>query len=220
MSGVCKRTARTVVLATESVTACSAAVADTCTHRATASTGRCTQRPDFCSRAHVQQPVCLLCLHAALSRGVAGGTGPGGRDGSLLPGLASWEVGRQGPWSQALRPFSRQASGRPCPPEVGAGRGANVRGALGGQRAEPCVALKAELPWRPGPRCWPGPRVQSDLGTFPPPGPRAPRCEMAVTPPFPARDTARLAWGSQGAAIPVRCWRTSTVWLTETRLSK
>lgn len=59
---------------------------------------------------------------------------------------------------------------------------------------EPCVSLKAELPRRPGSRCWPGPWVQSDSGTFPSPGLRAPNCELVVIPPFPVQDTTRLAW--------------------------
>lgn len=59
--GVCKRTARTVVLATKTAAACAAAVA--ATHGGAVSTCRFTKRPT-CSRAHAQQPVCAVpaCL--------------------------------------------------------------------------------------------------------------------------------------------------------------
>lgn len=62
--------------------------------------------------------------------------------------------------------------------------------ALGGEGVKPWASLKAELPRRPGSRCWPGPCVQSDFGTCPCPGLRAPNCEVVV-PPFPVPGTAR-----------------------------
>lgn len=43
------------------------------TQRHTASPCRFAKRPDFCSRPHVQQLICLLCLRSFLSWGVTGG---------------------------------------------------------------------------------------------------------------------------------------------------
>lgn len=65
---------------------------------------------------------------------------------------------------------------------------------LRGEGVKPRVPLKAELPWRLGFCCCPGPWVQSDFGTFPSPGLRTPNCEMVVVPPFPVQDTTRLEW--------------------------